>query len=874
MKTRTFFFTDIEGSTPLRERAAVAYKAALARHFEILRGTIAAHDGELFRNSGDGVLAVFESSSRAVACAAECQRLLRGEPWPEPLGEMRVRIGLHRGEAEAVPGDFDGIVMHHATRVLDAAHGAQILCSETVRGDVPEAERHRMTDLGLYRLRGVAAPMRLFQLAYAETPEGGFPPLRVPAAFTQKLPAPPTRFFGRDREIAELVEMLRPGRPERLVTLLGPGGTGKTRLSIEVATRLLAEYSGAVWFVALAELREPSLIFEKVREALGLGVEAGSGALDQSARFLAGQPSLLVLDNLEQLLPGAAVFVEALLGAAPSLACIVSSRVRLGLAREREFSLHPLPTPGSAAAADELPHFESVRLFVDRVRSVRREFALSPENARDVANLCHALEGIPLALELAAARGAVLTPRQMHTRLSGRLEFLTGGKRDFPERHRALRAAIAWSFHLLSSPLQILFSRCSIFRGGCSIEAAEAILAEENGGTCLDGLAELQGASLLIAEEHDGAMRYRMLEMIREFAEEQLTPAERALMAARHHRFFADIACRPWDADEARRLRELEADHDNLRAMLGGDGPPEERLQAVVGLFHFWYIRGHLREAREWFRRFAEFSVETRTRVRASHAEGILACHGGDTAEGKVLLLEALALYGELGDEGKVAAILNSLGVVAGNEMDFAAASDFLARSLAIFRRLEMPSEIGRLLNNIGQNFVRLNDLASAEIALAESLAILRSCGEQFHIAHALESSAELHCAARDFPMSRRALAESISLRENLRSRDNLETTLATLSRIALGEGEAVAAARLHGAARATILEGRTVATPQLNAQLAADRERIAQVLGPAAFARCCHEGRDLAIADILHCDGTWKMGLTGSPAVEFTSPP
>src|SRR5678816_4416610 len=308
MDVWTLFFTDIEDSTGHYERAGPIYRAAATLQFTLLRNEIEAHDGEIFRHTGDGLLAAFRNSAAALDCAKACQRSLRKMEWPSEIGELRVRIGLHRGEVERMGDGFQGLTMHHAARVVDAAHGAQILCSTAVRDDVDGHIRSEAKDLGLFRLRGVPAPMRLFQVDYDGMPRGGFPSPRTPAAFSHKLPASPTRFFGRDTELHDLAAMLRPEPPDgarlrygRLVTLLGPGGTGKTRLSQAVGERLLTEYSHAVWFIPLAEVRDAQLLPEVLRTELEIAPEPGRMPLEQIVTMLAAQPSLLILDNFEQL---------------------------------------------------------------------------------------------------------------------------------------------------------------------------------------------------------------------------------------------------------------------------------------------------------------------------------------------------------------------------------------------------------------------------------------------------------------------------------------------------------------------------------------------------------------------------------------------
>jgi predicted ATPase/class 3 adenylate cyclase len=873
LETLTFLLTDIEGSTALFERTGEAFSTASFQHFALLRTVLQRHGGEEFPPRGDGLFGTFASSSAALSCAIECQQVLAEAKWPTATGPLRVRMGLHRGEVMRGFESLHGLSIHHATRVLDAGHGGQILCSAAVRDDLPAAMQATLADLGSYRFRGVAQPVRVFEAMHPARPAAGFPPLRAPSAFTHQLPVSMTRFFGREAEIAELAELLTPGAGGRLITLTGPGGAGKTRLSLAVAERLVPAYLRAVWFVSLAELRDGSLLLETVRDALGLVRDESAPALDRIVELLGAQPSLVVLDNFEHLVPAGVDAVRRLRERLPGLAVLVSSRLRLGLAGEIDFAVRPLPLPDASTALG-VRQCPSVGLFIDRASAARIGFEENASCVSEVAQICRTLEGMPLAIELAAARVRVLSPKQILEHLHRGLSFLVSRDQDVPDRHRTLSAAVEWSFKFLNPRLRRTFARLAIFSGGWTLDAADAVAAEEGSapGAMLADLEELQAASLVIAEERDGEMRYRMLEIIRDYARSCLAPDELAAVAARHHRYFAEFARRAWGQDEARRLRELEADHDNLRAMLGGAGPLLERSAAAVRLHRFWLMRGHLREGRGWLEQFAGAVMDPRPRSGIQHAAGILACSAGDYADGRARLLEALKLYGESGDERNVAAILNSLGLAAGEQCDFAEAAEFFARSLVSFRRLGLPSETAVVLSNIGQNTVRQGDLAAARTALDEALAIQLRLGDRYRIAQAMENLAEFYCASGDYAAARAALAESIGICETLGSRDQTETVLGALVQVALGEGMLEVAARLHGAAFSALADRATTPSPAFCAQLAECRGQLTQALGEAHFAELCEEGRTLDIGSVLAADGSWQMHLTAVRSVPFRS--
>lgn len=879
MKTWTFLFTDLEGSTALYERAPETYRAALARHFELLRAEVTAHGGEVFRNSGDGLLATFEDSAAALSCGVACQKALQSEAWPGEIGALRVRIGLHRGAAERGVGDFHGLTMHHATRVLDAAHGGQVICSAAVWDHSGEPLAGVVAgDLGLYRLRGVPTPMRLFQVQSAGDPGPSFPPLRAAPAFTHTLPARPTRFFGRDAELHELKVLLAPELPSpqprrhgRLVTLLGPGGTGKTRLSLAVGESLLNAYSHAVWFAALAEIRDAQLIPDVLLGALGLAAETGRPALEQVIEFLGAQPLLLILDNFEQLVPAGVETVRVLLERVPRLVCLVSSRVRLELHAEQEFSLAPLRLPPASGSPEELLRHASVQLFCDRAQAARRDFRLYEKNAGAVAQVCRVLEGIPLAIELAAARTTFLTPRQVLAKLGNRLDFLVGRKQDFADRHRTLRATVAWSFELLVPPLQRLFARLSIFRGGWTIESAEAVVSCPPDAV-LEGLCELQSCSLIIAEEQDGEMRYRMLEVIREFSAERLKESgEQAATAERHAAFFVQLAGDESGLDEATQLRRLAAEQDNLRAILASAADPLLRVNLAIDLHSFWLRRGHFREGREWLRRLEADAAAVGRTAGLANAAGVLAWKCGDLHEARGEFETALAVAERQGNESHVAGLLNNLGVLADDLGEFEAARGCYDRSLAVYRRLDWSSEIATVLSNLGRSHLESRQPEVARPALLESLRMHRELEQHFYCANTLHNLADMAAQQGDFPQARAYLAECLRLRAELGTDHDEGLAFLTLAAIAIDEGMPALGARLLSGAEAAFERLESPAGPVAAARMRREFDRVRPVLGAEEFATCRRAGAHLQLHRVLTADGAWRSDLDQSAPMPNT---
>ncbi|MBI3973469.1 MAG: adenylate/guanylate cyclase domain-containing protein [Chloroflexi bacterium] len=653
--TVTFLFTDIEGSTRLWEQHARAMEAALARHDTILRSSIEAHGGYVFKTVGDAFCAVFGDTLDALAAAVAAQRAVLSESWGE-VGPLRVRMALHAGAAQQRDGDYFGPPLNRAARLLAAAHGGQIVISgavrEIVRDHLPESIGLR--DLGERRLKDLIRPEHIFQLVARDLP-AAFPPLKTLDLRPHNLPAQSTPLIGREPEVAAVSERLR--RPEvRLLTLTGPGGTGKTRLALQVAADIIDDFDFGVFFVGLAPVVEPDLALPTIAQVLAIREAAGQPLRERLTDHLRDKPLLLVLDNFEHVL-GAAPDVASLLAACPQLKVLVTSRAVLRLYGEHEFRVPPLqlPDPKRRPPVERLAQCEAVRLFVERAQAVKADFALTEENAPAVTEICQRLDGLPLAIELAAARIRLLTPPAILARLERRLPLLTGGARDLPVRQQTLRGAIAWSYDLLDPGQKALFRRLSVFVGGCTLEAA-AVVCDMPGGPdleLLDGLESLVAKSLLRQEEVAGREpRFQMLETIREYALERLAESgEEDALRRRHADFFLTLAAAAESAmagpQQADWLDRLETEHDNLRPALRWSVETREagrglRLGAI--LCRFWLVRGHLTEGRQ---RLGD--------VLAAVPSAALSLHE-----------QSLALQQEAGDRWGIIECLEGLARVAG----------------------------------------------------------------------------------------------------------------------------------------------------------------------------------------------------------------
>jgi predicted ATPase/class 3 adenylate cyclase len=692
----TFLFTDIEGSTELVRALGERYPAVLARHSELVGGAVSGQDGVEFGTEGDALFAVFKSPVAAVRAAMDAQRAMLAERWPDDH-PVRVRIGIHTGEGHLGGHDYVGIDVHRAARVASAGHGGQILLSDTTRALVAQAlpDGVRLEELGTYRLKGLAAPERIHQVMVEGLP-ATFPPLNSLELRPNNLPADLTSFVGRDRQILEIGDRLA---GTRLLTLTGPGGTGKTRLAIRVAEELIGEYDHGAWFVPLEALRDPELVPPAIAAALEVTLPADRPAIDALETWLAERELLLVLDNFEQV-TAAGPSIARLLAAAPGLRVLATSRIPLHVRGEQEYPVPPLMTlpEGPAMTVERLSQYEAVRLFIERAVAIKPAFQVTNDNAPAVAQICARLDGLPLAIELAAARIKLLGPEQILARLEQNLSLLSSSAQDLPERQRTLRGAIAWSHELLDGWEQTLFARMSIFRGGCTLEAAEAVCGGEGpDGDVFEGVASLVDKSLLRSEEVGSETRLAMLETIREYARERLEEAGDFPALARRHASL----CFGWAVDAERNLmgpeqlewlERLSRDHDNLRAAYDRSpqlGLLDEALTAAGAMWRFWQLRGHFAEARASFDRLlGQPGGSPAARAKALIGAGGIAYWQHDYETMARDYRESRQLYESVGDErGLAEALYNECYVALIVDKDPQAARALAERSLELYER-------------------------------------------------------------------------------------------------------------------------------------------------------------------------------------------
>ena len=814
--TVVFLMTDIEGSTKLWVERPQAMFSALRRHHEIIADLVRRHEGHLpvEQGEGDSTFSVFERGSEALACAVAIQQALGTEDWGDGLS-LRVRMALHAGEVEIRGGAYHGAEVGRSAALRAIAHGGQVLLSQTVFDLVRDAipPDCGIRDVGEHRLKDLARTERVYQLLYAGMPHN-LPPLRSVDQMPQNLTPQLTSFIGRDEEMSQVVQLLR---SSRLVTLTGPGGSGKTRLALQVGAEVLKRFPAGVWLVELAPVADPSLVPDAIASALGMRDVRNQDTMTSLAGFLLEKQLLLILDNFEHLLEGATLLTQ-LLEFAPELRILVTSRAILRVRGEQDFPVPPLssPAPGDENDLEALTQYESVQLFIDRARFAKPDFAVTDDNAPAVAEICHRLEGLPLAIELAAARTKILPPQALLARLTKRLDFLTSTARDLPARQRTLRGAIEWSYELLDEDERRLLARLSIFAGDSSLEAIEAVCGV-GGEDVLDGIASLVDKSLLLQiENEDQEPRFVMLGIIKEYGRERLIgEGEYELIAAAHARYFVELtekaATRLSGPDQGEWLELLEKEHVNLQSALAWSirGDVDEAYRLAHLLQWFWWIRGHLSVGRHWLERVLAVPTEDPIRrSRALSSAGAIVVDLGDTKTAEAYFSEAAQLarendnalalawavtglgyvayrdgegekavalqeaalrdFNEQGDLRGRTIAMTRLGMLALRTGDFAESDRFHVENLAIRRQMGDTWGIASVLNNLGYNAILQNDPEAALPHLEEALQLFREIGFKEGIGNVLDSLALVASAQGDWDRAADLLEECLQVFRSL----------------------------------------------------------------------------------------------------------
>jgi len=859
--TVTFLFTDIEGSTNLARTLGERWPAVLQDHHQILRDAIQGHQGAVVRTEGDAFFAVFSSAVDAVGAVVQAQRELAGFAWP-PDGEVRVRMGLHTGEGRLDAGEYVGLDVHRAARIAAAGHGGQVLASSTtaalVAGALPAGAAVR--DLGPHRLKDFDEPQPIHQLVVDGLPSV-FAPLRTLDVPTN-LPLELTSFVGRESELARVIELMD---TTRLLTLTGAGGSGKTRLAQRAARDLLERFPDGVFFVELAPIREPALVPGAIASAVGAR-ELGPRQVMEVLRIeLRDRTMLIVLDNFEQVIDAASV-VSELLAAVPGIRFLVTSRGPLHLRGERELPVPPLDLPDAEGRTpEELMRVEAVALFADRAAAVDPSFVLDADNVGAVADICRRLDGLPLAIELAASRVRLLSPAAIRARLDRALPLLEAGSRELPDRQRTLRGAIAWSYELLAEPTAGLFRRASVFSGGFDLDAVTSVCDPEGelGIEALTGVEALLDAGLLRRRTDPlRELRFDMLQTVREFGTERLAEAGEADdVSRRHARHYLELAeaLEPGlrGPDLERDLTQLQMEHDNLRAALAwalSSDEGEVALRMVGAVWRFWHLHGDLSEGRRWTKdalALPSGAARTLIRARAVVAGAALAYWQHDVPPMSEACREAMDLFDELGDPAGIAEGMYHLAFSLSVEGDLPGAAATFRSALQRFQELGNLRGVADALFGLSIACRLQGDLVTAQETAEESLRLHRERMDPFGIYGSLFIAGRAAAELGDLETSRRQILEALGMAIAFGDRTGMALTLDNLADEDISRGLPERAMRLAGAAEAIkeVVGGQ--APPEL-IHLPDPRERARPLLSHEAIEAAWNEGRAMTVEEAL----------------------
>ena len=869
----TFLFTDIEGSTRLWELEPERMRPALARHDAIARAAVERNRGEVVKMSGDGLHAAFADPADGVRAAFEMQLEIAGGR--EDVTALAIRCGLHAGVSERRDRDFFGGAVNRAARIMSVAHGGQILVSEAVAALVAERlpTDASLRDLGSVRLRDLSHPERIYQLEHPALRKD-FPPLRSLESIANNLPQQMTSFIGRERELSELKALL--GKT-RLLTLVGPGGIGKTRLSLQIAAEAMLHYPDGVWLVELAALTDPRVVAHAVASVLGVKEEAGRPMAEALARYAKDRRLLLVLDNCEHLLAACAALAKKLLHAAPAITILASSREHLRIAGETIYSVPALTTPPrDKLIAGALADYEAARLFVERALAVQPDFQVSERNAVAVAEVCHRLDGIPLAIELAASRVRAVPIETIVARLNDRFRLLSRGDRTALPRQQTLRALIDWSYDLLTAEERAVLRRLSVCAGGWTLEAAEAIAPSDGlaSADVLDLLGRLAEKSLVAVDTEGG--RYRLLDTVREYALERLNASQESDAAhGRHLAYFLSFAekARPELAGRDQRLwfARLDLEHENiLAAHAWCDRDPNGAqlgLRLVESMRAYWFNRGLLTLRHR-------LTIEALQRPGAQKRDlarclglfnaGQACCFMGRYGDARGYLEESLSIARELASRERIEPVLQLLGMVAFGQGELESARAYLGEALGLAQSLGNRNEIASALNGLAQVHRAERNLDAAEPLYEQFLVLARELGARENVAIGLLNLAMVAIDRRSVDRARLRLVEALDIAEQTGFTPARQSVFEVSAGLACLLAEWRRAAKFFGVAEAQAEHTGLHRDPGDEAFLLPRITEARAALGDAAFASVEQEGRRMPFAEAIAEARAWLATAPG----------
>ncbi len=798
----TFLFTDIEGSTKLAQDYPETLQSALAIHHSIMRKAIESNNGFVFEIIGDAFCSAFEKAEDAVKAAVDAQINLASEKWKEAV--IKVRIGIHTGAAEWNGNGYMGyITLARSARVMSCGNGEQIIISGSTyelckdKFDSVKDKSISFRDLGERRMKDVIQPIRLYQIISHGLRED-FQPLKTLDARPNNLPVQLTSFIGREAEMKEVRKLLS---KTRLLTILGFGGGGKTRLAMHTGAEMIDEFSNGVWVTELAQVTDPAFIHLAILNSLGVKEEQGRSAEETLLNYLRDKELLLILDNCEHLISDSAVLVELLLVSCPKLKVITTSREALNCSGEQTFSLPSLSCPDISAdnTPEKLSQYESVRLFIERALSVNNNFRVTNDNAPALAEICSRLDGIPLAIELAAARTKVLSVDKIYARLDDRFNLLSGGKRTAMPRQQTLKALIDWSYDLLSEKERILWSRLSVFNGGWTMETAEEICSDEQitAGEILDLLSQLTEKSIIFYDNENE--RYRILETIKQYGISKLTEAgaEDAIYS-KHFDYFKtlsnyDISLSGPDLQD--RLNILETEHNNLISAIEWSVKKREMEKAAllaIGLYNFWNLRGHYSAANRILESLIENAdgISNNSKALLYQNAGQMNKALGNYKKAKRYFDLSLGLFRELNNKKNISICLHGLANLEAVIGNYEQAKILFTETLGISRETGHLSGIAFALNNLGNIELIRENFEKAEILLKESLEYHRKSGDLHNVSYSLDSLGNLMTDIGNFEQANDYLEECLAISRSFGDKSGIAFALNNLGSIAIKSGE------------------------------------------------------------------------------------